>query len=191
MTIYKKHSPQDAEASASAESETKSTSKSRKYLRKGLLFVLLPALAVGGLAGAALAITDDSNRDGAHSHAKNTEGAANDRIHTGREHARGTRGQIFTDLLGVSSDEIRAAHSEGSTLVEIAAANGVSEQELVDALVQALVSRAQEHDKVLTTDRLASVRARILDRVNGVFDSDRFGGLRGHHKFGDSNADAA
>ncbi len=199
MTIYGKHSSEGAEVSTLAESKTEGTSGGRKYLRRGLLFVLLPLLAVGGLAGVALAQSDDSDSDGSgdddSGHVEGTDsdsdsGHAEVASHAegvnhdeGNEHARESRSDALTDLLGVSGDEIRAALTEGSTLVEVAAANGVSEQELVDVLVQRLVANAQEHGEEVTEDRLAEVRAKILERVNTVVDTSE--GVKRHgHKDG-------
>ena len=144
MTIYDKHSPEGAEV-APAGSEKKSNAAGRKYLRRGMLFVLLPLLAVLGVVGVASAQNGD-DRGGARS---------------------ADRHEVLADLFGLTSEEVVEALKSGSTLAELAEANGVSEQELVDALTAGITARAEAHDKELTEEQIAAAQEKIQARVDG------------------------
>lgn len=140
------------------------------------------ALAVGGvaLAPAALAATAD---DGASSTTENHErrgpgaghgpggGPGGERGERG-EH-RGAAIEIVLDTLGITADELRDARQDGTSLAELAEAQGVDVATLIDALVSAAEERIAEHvaDGDLTQEeadeRLAEVEERITDRVNG------------------------
>lgn len=79
-----------------------------------------------------------------------------------------------TDFLGVDAETIRAELRDGASLADIATANGVETQALIDALVdeaEAKVAAAVEDGKV-EADKAAEfstdLEARITDMVNGV-----------------------
>jgi predicted DNA-binding protein (UPF0251 family) len=63
--------------------------------------------------------------------------------------------EVATDLLGLSAEEIEAQRLEGKSLAEIAAAQGVSQDTLVAALVDAKTAKIQElvDNGVLTQER--------------------------------------
>jgi len=92
------------------------------------------------------------------------------------------------ETLGLTVVELRAALTDGSSLADVAAANNIDVQEVIDVLV----ARAQEHlDQAVTDGRLtadkaaeraADIEARITDMVNGEFD---FGGRCGFGPRGD------
>ncbi len=84
-----------------------------------------------------------------------------------REGRRYTSSSVLPDLLDLSEDEILDRLDDGATLAEIAEDRGVSERELVDALVDAAVERAESYDKILTDDEVDELRERITARVNG------------------------
>ena len=74
--------------------------------------------------------------------------------------------------LGLTGEEIRAGFEAGQTLAETAEANGISEDELVDALVAAAMERADaavESGRVTqeqVDEHLADIEERITERVN-------------------------
>lgn len=83
------------------------------------------------------------------------------------------RGQseTVTELLGVDSETIRAELDDGATLAEIAEDNGVSTEELVDAIVADAVERADaavESGRIeqdVADERLADLEERVTERV--------------------------
>ena len=106
----------------------------------------------------------------------------------GRHHAAHVAGEAVTDLLGVDAAELRELLADGQTLAEIGAANGVSVDQLVDALVSEATERldaAVEDDHLSedeAADKLAEATERAEARVNGEGDLDgrRGPGPRGH-----------
>lgn len=102
-----------------------------------------------------------------------------------REERRANRLEPLTDL-GLTIEDIQAGRQDGQTLAETAEANGISEDELVDALVAAAVERADaavESGRITqdeADEKQADVEERITERVNAEpGDSEgRRGGLR-------------
>ena len=106
-------------------------------------------------------------------------GNRGDRV--GRGHGdRGGRGPggfdrsgVLTELLGLDSEALRTELRSGSTLAEIAEAQGVEASAVVDALVAQATERmnAAVESERLTADeaaeKLAELETRIADRVNG------------------------
>jgi hypothetical protein len=98
--------------------------------------------------------------------------------------ALGAHAEVVTDLLGIDAETLRGALAAGSTLAEVAEANGVSAEDLVAALVDEAESRIAEHveDGSLTQDeaatKLAELEARVAERVNTVGSAERMGGHR-------------
>ncbi|MGI9646715.1 MAG: hypothetical protein ACR2O6_15520 [Ilumatobacteraceae bacterium] len=86
---------------------------------------------------------------------------------------RGGGSEVVTTLLGVEQDELREALQGGQTLAEVAVANGVAVDTLVDELVAEKNSRLDEKvaDGTLTAEEADEKRAdleeRITARVNG------------------------
>ena len=94
---------------------------------------------------------------------------------------------VVTDMLGLSVEEIQAAFQSGQTLAELAEAQGVSVDELVDALVAQATETVNEKLAAgdITADRAESIldglEENVEDRVNAerpVHEGDR-GGRRG------------
>jgi hypothetical protein len=103
-----------------------------------------------------------------------------ERLHEAREEfgprAHGPRAEhreILTDVLGVTDDELKEARDNGDSLADVAAANGVETQAVIDALIVDL----DEHlDNAVEAERLTQAEAderltegteRITDMVNG------------------------
>jgi hypothetical protein len=84
---------------------------------------------------------------------------------------RGVASEALTDLLGLDAQELRQQLRDGSTLAEIATAQGVEVQAVVDELVGELeerVNNAVENgriDQAEADEKLAVAEARIADMV--------------------------
>lgn len=83
------------------------------------------------------------------------------------------RSEVLADLLGLDADDLRGQLRSGSTLAEIAAANGVDSDTLVEALVAQAVERidaavaAERITEDQAADKLADIETRIADKING------------------------
>lgn len=112
-----------------------------------------------------------------------SEGGRHGHRHGGRSHEG--RSEVVTELLGLTQEELKAAFQEGKTLAEIAAEQGVSESDLVDALVAAATDRIDEAvaDGKLTEDeaaeKIAGLEEKVTERVN-----TEPGERRGGHRHG-------
>lgn len=108
------------------------------------------------------------------------------RGHGGFGHFRG--GADLTEVLGLEQSELREAIAGGQTLAEVAAAQGVDTQELIDALVDAAEERVATAvqngriDQERADEILADVAEKAEDLVNGELEFDGRG-HRGHHGF--------
>ncbi len=84
----------------------------------------------------------------------------------------GERIQGLADTLGLTVEELQAASAEGQTLAEIAAAQGISEADLVDSLVAGVtekVDAAVESGRIDADDaaeKLAEIEERVTEGVN-------------------------
>jgi hypothetical protein len=94
------------------------------------------------------------------------------RGHPGRAFGLGVASEALTDLLGIDGEELRTQLRAGDTLAEIAEAQGVDAQAVVDELVDELDERltnAVENgriDQAEADQKLADAEARIADMVN-------------------------
>jgi hypothetical protein len=91
-----------------------------------------------------------------------------------RHHGQGRfGGEVVTDLLGIDAETLRTELQGGATLVEVAAANGVSEEALVDALVADAMARIDQAvvdgkiDATTAAEKSADLEERVTARVNG------------------------
>lgn len=101
---------------------------------------------------------------------------------------RGAGGSEILEELGLTAEDIKAGHEAGQTLAETAAASGVTEAELVEAIVAQATERAEAAladgrvDADDVAERLDGLEERITERVNAE-PSDRTergeGGERG------------
>jgi polyhydroxyalkanoate synthesis regulator phasin len=88
------------------------------------------------------------------------------------------RSEVVTDLLGIDAATLRAELQAGSTLADVATAQGVSVDVLVDAIVdqmQERVDAAVEAGKITAdeaAEKLAEAEARVTAKVNGEAPAD-------------------
>ncbi len=115
---------------------------------------------------------EESPSDATTTDATASDGEVGERRHRGARHF--AESEVLQDLLGLTADELVAAREEGSTLVAIAADQGVSETELVSALVSEATTRIADAVEAgdLDADRAAMItenlEERITERVNRV-----------------------
>ena len=90
----------------------------------------------------------------------------------GRAFGLGVASEAVTDLLGIDAQELRTQLRDGATLAEIAEAQGVEVQAVIDELVgevEERVTNAVENgriDQAEADEKLAEAEARITDMVN-------------------------
>ncbi len=108
---------------------------------------------------------------------------------------RGERGQTVADVLGVSVEELREAKAAGTTIAELAEANGVAVDAVVEALIAdaaARIETAVENGRITeeqAADKLDAIEERIEAMVNGEGETERSrNGRRGGAR---NNQDAA
>ena len=86
--------------------------------------------------------------------------------------ARGVGSEALTDLLGIDAEELRTQLRDGATLADIATAQGVEVQAVVDELVGELDERLTNAvdngriDQAEADQKLADAEAKITDMVN-------------------------
>ena len=120
-------------------------------------------------AGALVQVQDEADTDEA-----DTDGETEGR--------RGNRGgcnlETAAEAIGIEEADLRAALEDGDTIADVAEANGVSADDVIDALVDAKADRIAEkvEEGSITQEeadeKLANYESKISDRVNGVDDTD-------------------
>ncbi len=123
------------------------------------------------------ALVDDGTLTAAQADAVTEHLVENRPEREGRHHRRGRRpgadGEVVAEIIGIDVDTLREELRSGSSLADIATANGVDPQTVIDALVDA----AEEHlDLAVQNGRLTEEEAadkaeqieeRVTARVNG------------------------
>ncbi len=154
---------------------------SRKILATA---AMTAALATGGVVGA---VVGTPVMSGAQEDTTTTAPAADPGAAEGRGHGpfadiRGLKLEAAAEAIGISVDDLRAALKEGKTLAEVAEANGVDRQTLIDALVAAGNEQLDELRATLP-ERMAELVDRTLpERGEG------HGGRGGMGRFDDGVA---
>lgn len=105
----------------------------------------------------------------------------------GGGHHIGFGSEVLSEVLGIEPEELREQLRDGQTVAEIAAANGVEVQAVVDALVAHQAERLAEavEDGRLDADRAAEIESELAERVTdavngeGPLGGGRHGGPRG------------
>lgn len=163
--------------------------KNKKYLA----VAMLAGLTVGGLSVASVASaqgygsdrTDESaeveetNTDATEGtllqvqdEADDAEGTEND----GRNRRGGCNLETAAAAIGIEEADLRAALEDGSSIADVAEANGVSADDVIDAMVDAKTDRIAEKvesgriTQEQADEKLAELEDKISDRVNGVDD---------------------
>ncbi len=169
--------------------------------KKVLTLAMIAGLTVGGLSVASVASaqsyggdqdasasdTTDSNveadttdpgsivlvqdeADGETPDAEATPGERNGR----RGHRGGCNLDDAAEAIGIDEADLRAAVESGDTIADVAEANGVDVDTVIDSMVEAKAEHiAEKVDEGRITqeeadEKLADLEAKITDRVNGV-----------------------
>lgn len=89
------------------------------------------------------------------------------------------------EIIGIDIDTLREALRDGQTLAEVAEANGVSTQALIDGLVVEMNANLDEaiEDGKLTGEQAEEIRANAAERIESMVNGEcegRFGAHRFH-----------
>ncbi len=116
------------------------------------------------------------------------DGTAERHSHRGAaKQGRADRLQALSDVLGIDAEAITEARKAGMSLADVAEANGVTVDELIDALVAEATERIETKaaeaglDQAEVDERLDGLVERITERVTADPEdrSSSFGGRRG------------
>lgn len=97
----------------------------------------------------------------------------------------GARLDAVAEALGITEDELHDAIEDGQTIAEVADANGVDVQTVIDALVAEATARidAKVADGDLTQEQADELKAELTERITDLVDGEGAGfrmGGRGH-----------
>jgi len=165
--------------------------------RKPLIATLLVAGLVTGGAGVAAAqyggdaeVESDTVTETSEEQVENTgllqvqeevDGTEADGDNDGEREGRRGRGRkaaVAAEVIGIEVDELRAALQDGSTIAEVAEANDVDPQDVIDAMVANLEEKLDEKvaEGRITEDeaaeKLESKTERITNKVFGIDNDD-------------------
>ena len=90
------------------------------------------------------------------------------------------------EAIGIESEELRTALRDGQTIAEVAEANDVDVQTVIDALVadaEAALDEAVSNDR-LTEDQAAEIKENLPDRIEAMVNGEGPFGHRGGPGFG-------
>ena len=93
----------------------------------------------------------------------------------GRRAHPGADGEVVAELIGIDAAELRAALRDGSTIAELADANDVDPQTVIDALVaeaQGHLDLAVENGR-LTEDEAAAKSEQLTERITARVNGER------------------
>ncbi len=170
-------------------------SKRNRYLAAAALLgggVTLGAIfSPIGLAGA------DTNDEGGTADSNTEDGTADDSATdegwSGRDARRGghgrhhldVHGEALGELLGLTEDELRAEFEAGNSLADIAAAQGITDEDLIASMLAALESHLDgavadgRIDEATAAERLAAAEERLPDLIERT-PGERFGDDQPH-----------
>ncbi len=147
---------------------------SRKILATA---AMAAALTTGGVVGALVGtpVMSGAQEDTTTTAPATESGAGEGRGHGPLADMRGLKLEAAAEAIGISVDDLKAALKEGQTLAQVAEANGVDRQALIDALVAA---GNEQLDELRTSlpDRMAELVDRTLpERGEGHGGGGRMG----------------
>jgi hypothetical protein len=90
-------------------------------------------------------------------------------------HGRGPGLDAVADAIGITEDELRTALQDGSTIAEVAAANDVDVQTVIDALVADATAHIDEEvaEGDLTEEEAAERKANLVERITARVNGER------------------
>ena len=91
---------------------------------------------------------------------------------------------VVEDVLGLSAEEIRAGLDEGKTLADLAEEQGVSVEDLADAMAAQAIERIDQavEDGKIDADRAADAKANLDEMIDNAINAEAFslGRMAGH-----------
>lgn len=141
--------------------------------------IVTSGVVLGGLgaASAVSAQTTDGDSPDSTVEADRAERDGKGRGHRGRGCGRSL--ETVAGIIGIEADELRAALDDGQSLADVAEANGVDSDAVVDALIADAETRLDEKveagrlTEAEADEKLAEKTERIEDRVAGVENPDQ------------------
>lgn len=127
-----------------------------------------------GLAGAETSDDGTSPSNDVSLDGESEDGTKEDGAHRHGGHRRGARLDEMSELLGISEDELRAELQAGNSLADIAAAQGISNEELIASMLAAVEAHLAEAvaegkiDDATAAERLAQAEERIPEMIERV-----------------------
>ncbi len=135
----------------------------------------IAALMMGGLAVTASAQSSDEEPTTTTAEAETDNGSeSGEGRSNGKRGCKGRSLETAATTIGIDQADLKAALEEGSTIADVAEANGVDAQTVIDALVEARTERIAERvengrlTQEEADEKLADLETKITDRVNGV-----------------------
>ena len=144
-------------------------------MKKAVASGLIGLLALG--AGAAIAAPGALAQDSDSTEARQAA----------RAERKAQKIETLTTALGISAEDLRAAKDSGQSVADIASAQGVEVQSVIDSLLANAQARIDAKvadgriDADRASDRLAKIEERITARVNGE-QVERSGRGHRHHR---------
>ena len=82
---------------------------------------------------------------------------------------------VISTTIGITEAELRQELRDGQTIAEVAEANGVSAQTVIDAMVEAINARADEALAAgnIDEERAAEIKADALERATEIVNKER------------------
>lgn len=135
---------------------------------------IVAVVAGGSVAGLAVATGEDATGAASTQNTVLVQNGAQNLDEGTRHGARGQALEAAAEIVGVETDELRTMLRGGQTLAEIAAANGVSQEQLVSALTDSANERLDEAvaDGRLTQAEADEKRASLTERIQERVTSD-------------------
>lgn len=139
-----------------------STKKDKSILsRYGLPAVVLGgAITLGTAFGPGLASAQDAESDESVESATETETESK----RGKHKAKKSNKAEVLEELGLSVEVVKAGREEDKSLAQIAEENGISESDLVNAIVSSITERFEDSDKEVPED----LESKVEERVNTI-----------------------
>lgn len=149
----------------------------KNTMKKTVASGLIGLIALGGVAvGAPSAFAQDAEEP-----TTEEREARRAERQEARAERRAEKIEALTSILGISADDLQEAREAGDSLADIAAAQGVDLQSVIDTLVGNAEARieAKQADGTIDAERAAEKLESIEDRVTARVNGERPEGRRG------------
>lgn len=117
--------------------------------------------------------------------APSVSGAAEQAVAVAAHPGPGARGHglgVAAEAIGIEADELLAALRDGQTIAEVAEANGVEPQAVIDALVADATARIDQRvaDGDLDAERAEEIKANLPERIAALVNGEHRPHRPGH-----------